>query len=141
MLATRQTLASSKVSKLLVAYGADAQILLQPCPGWVEQVEKGDLSSPATKLLVEKYVVPLLSKGADTLVLGCTHYPFLTPVIRAIAGPAVTILDPAAAVARSFIAGCGQAVGCLNGVSPEPSISGRVDRCRCHRLIRCGKTL
>jgi glutamate racemase len=102
VLATRQTLASAKVSKLLVAYGADAQILLQPCPGWVEQVEKGDLSSPATKLLVEKYVVPLLSKGADTLVLGCTHYPFLTPVIRAIAGPTVTILDPAAAVAREL---------------------------------------
>ena len=102
VLATRQTLASSKFSKLLVAYGADVQVLLQPCPGWVEQVEKGDLSSPATKALVEKYVGPLLSKGTDTLVLGCTHYPFLTPVIRAITGPAVTILDPAAAVAREL---------------------------------------
>jgi len=102
VLATRQTLASSKFSTLLVAYGAGIQVLLQPCPGWVEQVEKGDLSSPATTSLVEKCVGPLLSQGADTLVLGCTHYPFLTPVIRAIAGPAVTILDPAAAVAREL---------------------------------------
>ena len=102
VLATRQTLSGSKFSRLLVAYGADVQILLQPCPGLVEQVEKGDLSSQATRSLVEQYVVPLLTKGADTLVLGCTHYPFLIPVIRAIAGPSVTIIDPSAAVAREL---------------------------------------
>jgi glutamate racemase len=102
VLATRQTLASAKFSKLLTAYGADVQILRQPCPGWVEQVEQGDLSSQETQLLVEKYVAPLLAKGADTLVLGCTHYPFLMPVIRVVTGPAVTILDPSAAVAREL---------------------------------------
>lgn len=102
VLATRQTLSGSKFSRLLVACGADVQILLQPCPGLVEQVEKGDLSSQATRLLVEQYVIPLLAKGADTLVLGCTHYPFLIPVIRAIAGPSVSIIDPAAAVAREL---------------------------------------
>ena len=102
VLATRQTLSGSKFSRLLVAYGADVQILLQPCPGLVEQVEKGDLSSQATRSLVEQYVVPLLTKGADTLVLGCTHYPFLIPVIRDIAGPSVTIIDPSAAVAREL---------------------------------------
>ncbi len=102
VLATRQTLSGSKFSRLLAAYGADVQILLQPCPGLVEQVEKGDLSSQTTRSLVEQYVVPLLTKGADTLVLGCTHYPFLIPVIRAIAGPSVTIIDPSAAVAREL---------------------------------------
>lgn len=102
VLATRQTLSGSKFSRLLVAYGADVQILQQPCPGLVEQVEKGDLSSQATRSLVEQYVGPLLTKGADTLVLGCTHYPFLIPVIRAIAGPSVTIVDPSAAVAREL---------------------------------------
>jgi glutamate racemase len=102
VLATSQTLSSSKFSRLLLAYGADVQILLQPCPGLVEQVEKGDLSSEATRSLVEQYVVPLVRKGADTLVLGCTHYPFLSPVIRDIAGPSVTIIDPSAAVAREL---------------------------------------
>jgi glutamate racemase len=102
VLATRQTLSGSKFSRLLTTYGDDLEILLQPCPGWVEQVEKGDLSSPTTRLLVERYVNPLLTKGADTLVLGCTHYPFLTPVIQAVAGPSVTIIDPSAAVAREL---------------------------------------
>ena len=102
VLATRQTLSGSKFSRLLATYGADVQILLQPCPGLAEQVEKGDLSGQATRSLVERYVVPLLTKGADTLVLGCTHYPFLIPVIRAIAGPSVTIIDPSAAVAREL---------------------------------------
>ena len=102
VLATRQTLSSSKFSRLLVAHGADARILLQPCPGLVEQVEKGDLSSQATRSLVEQYVVPLLTQGADTLVLGCTHYPFLIPVIRAVAGESVTVIDPSAAVAREL---------------------------------------
>jgi glutamate racemase len=100
VLATRHTLSSPKFSRLLTAYAADVQILLQPCPGWVELVEEGDLSSEATRSLVEQYVGPLLAKGADTLVLGCTHYPFLMPVIRAVAGPGVTILDPSEAVAR-----------------------------------------
>lgn len=100
VLATRQTLSGAKFSRLLVANGADVRILLQPCPGLVEQVEKGDLTSQETRSLIEQYVVPLLAKGADTLVLGCTHYPFLIPVIRAVAGPSVTIVDPSAAVAR-----------------------------------------
>src|SRR6185436_13803220 len=93
---------SQKFSKLLVAHDAGVQIVLQPCPGLVEQVEKGDLSSEATRSLVEQYVVPLVRKGADTLVLGCTHYPFLSRVIRDIAGPSVTIIDPSAAVAREL---------------------------------------
>jgi len=102
VLATSQTLSGPKFSKLLDAYGAHVKILLQPCPGLVEQVEKGDLSSQATRSLVERYVVPLLEQGADTLVLGCTHYPFVTPVIQAVAGPSVAIIDPSAAVAREL---------------------------------------
>ena len=102
VLATRQTLASAKFSRLVAAYGADVQVISQPCPGLVEQVEQGDLSSDATRTLVEACVVPLLAKGADTLVLGCTHYPFLTPVIRTVAGPSVAILDPSVAVASEL---------------------------------------
>lgn len=102
VLATRQTLSSPKFSKLLVAHGAGVEILLQPCPGLVERVESGNWLDTATRSLVEQYVAPLLAKGADTLVLGCTHYPFLTAVIRDIAGPAVTIVDPAAAVSREL---------------------------------------
>jgi glutamate racemase len=102
ILATTQTLSSPKFSRLLAGYSDKVRFLVQACPGLVEQVEKGELSSRATRALVEQYVLPLLEQGADTLVLGCTHYPFLDGVIKSVAGPAVTLIDPAVAVAREL---------------------------------------
>jgi glutamate racemase len=66
----------------------------------VEQVEAGDLSGPATLELLRRYTQPLLARGADAIVLGCTHYSFLQDSIRRVAGPSVTLFDSAAAVAR-----------------------------------------
>jgi glutamate racemase len=100
VLATSRTLASSKFLRLVHTHGTGVQVVVQPCPGWVEQVERGDLTSEDTRALVEQYVRPLLARQADTLVLGCTHYPFLRPVIETLAGPHVRIVDPAIAVAR-----------------------------------------
>jgi glutamate racemase len=100
VMATTQTLASPRFSSLVRRHAADVQVLVQPCPGLVEQVEAGELASSSTRALVEQYVRPLVDKGADTIVLGCTHYPFLSAVIQEIAGPAVTVIDPAIAVAR-----------------------------------------
>ncbi|MFZ5756888.1 MAG: glutamate racemase [Pseudomonadota bacterium] len=102
VLATRATLASGNVSRLVALHASQLQVHLQPCSGLVEQVERGDLSGPETRALVAQYVEPLLAQGVDTLVLGCTHYPFLEPLIRDIAGPGVAILDPAPAVAREL---------------------------------------
>ncbi|MDH4233888.1 MAG: glutamate racemase [Gallionella sp.] len=102
VLATSGTLSSSNFAKLHERFGAEVEILVQACPGLVEQVEAGDLSGGNTRALIEKYLVPLLAQEADTIVLGCTHYPFLAPLIREIAGPAVAIIDPAPAVAREL---------------------------------------
>jgi glutamate racemase len=102
VLATSQTIASARFSKLLETFAGGATILSQPCPGLVEQVEEGDLAGPVTAQLVESYVRPLLDRGADTLVLGCTHYPFVADVIAAVAGPGVAVIDPSAAVAREL---------------------------------------
>ena len=102
VLATSRTIASDNIAKLHERFGADVKILMQACPGLVEQVEAGDLSSDETRTLIEQYVNPLLKQGADTLVLGCTHYPFLAPLIREIAGSSVTIIEPAAAIAREL---------------------------------------
>jgi glutamate racemase len=102
VLATSRTIASDNFAKLHERFGADVKILMQPCPGLVEQVEAGNLSGDNTRALVERYVVPLLEQGADTLVLGCTHYPFLTALIQEIAGSSVAILDPSAAIAREL---------------------------------------
>jgi glutamate racemase len=102
VLATSQTLASERLSRLVEAHGKSVQVLLQPCPGLVEQVEKGELHSPETEGLVARYVRPLVERRSDTLVLGCTHYPFLKSVIAAVAGDSVTLVDPAVAVAREL---------------------------------------
>lgn len=102
VLATSQTLASESFARLVENYGKGVRIVLQASPGLMEQVEKGDLDSTGTRALVTRYVSSLLERGADTIVLGCTHYPFLLPVIRAVAGPTVSIVDPSVAVAREL---------------------------------------
>ncbi|MGZ5043375.1 MAG: glutamate racemase [Methylobacter sp.] len=102
VMATSRTLVSDNFVKLFARYGEHAKILGQACPGLVEQVEAGDLSGAKTRLLLEGYVLPMLEQGADTIVLGCTHYPFLAPLIREIAGPNVAVIDSAAAVARQL---------------------------------------
>jgi len=102
VLATSRTLVSDNFVQLFARYGADVEILGQACPGLVEQVEAGDLSGNQTRLLLAQYVVPLLERKADIIVLGCTHYPFLAPLIREIAGSGVAVIDSAAAVAREL---------------------------------------
>lgn len=100
VLTTSRTALSARFRKLLTRHGGTTRILVQPCPGWVELVEEGQLSGPAANALVAEYVEPVLREGADVLVLGCTHYSFLSPVIQALAGEGVTLVDPAPAVAR-----------------------------------------
>jgi glutamate racemase len=101
VLATTRTLSSPRFLKLVGTFSG-TDVILQSCPGLVEQVEAGDLSSTNTQALIEAYVRPLVDRGADTLVLGCTHYAFLRPVIQATAGPSVTLVDSAEAVARQL---------------------------------------
>ena len=103
VLATQSTVQSASVARLCAQHGRDARILLKACPGWVEQVEQADLHSAQTQALLRRDIEPLLAEGADTLVLGCTHYPFLRDSVAAIAGPDVTLIDPAQAVARELV--------------------------------------
>jgi len=102
VLATTQTLAGQKFAKLVSTYAGDVEVLTQACPGLVEQVERGDFMSASTRSLVEQYLRPMLDKGADTIVLGCTHYPFVSDAIRDVAGPDVNLIDSAGPVAREL---------------------------------------
>lgn len=102
VLATRQTVQSASVARLVALYGDNKRILLQACPGLVEQVELADLHSADTQALLQQFIQPLVAEGADTLVLGCTHYPFLRERIKQLAGDGVTLIDPAEAVAREL---------------------------------------
>jgi glutamate racemase len=102
VLATIGTLESARFAALLERYGEEVEIITQGCPGLVEQVEQGELDSPRTRALVERYTAPLLARGADTLILGCTHYPFLASLIHEVAGKNITLVDTGGAVARQL---------------------------------------
>jgi glutamate racemase len=103
VMTTSATAAAPKFRALVERHHGSARVIVQPCPGLVEQVEKGDLESPATRALVAGYVEPLVADGADVIVLGCTHYPFLKPVVQDVAGPACVLIDPSAAVASQVV--------------------------------------
>ncbi|OFA06362.1 glutamate racemase [Duganella sp. HH101] len=108
VLATARTLKGDKFLQLReqISAATQAEFLLQPCIGLVDQIELGDLETPAIAALLEQYVAPLLDQGADTLVLGCTHYPFVQTgierVLRAHGRQDVTLIDTGDAVARQL---------------------------------------
>lgn len=109
VLATRRTLASKKFELLheRVASSSNTLFLLQPCPGLASQIERGELRSAATTELVQRYVAPLIRRGADILVLGCTHYPFVQPLIensvRQMNFGTIRILDTGEPVTRQLV--------------------------------------
>lgn len=102
VLATTGTLQSAKFAALLDRFASDVQVVTQPCPGLVELIETGDLGSPVLRQLLQGYVQPLLDAGCDTLILGCTHYPFLRPLLADMVPQDVAIIDTGAAVARQL---------------------------------------
>ena len=105
VLATAGTLQSTQFEKLSNLYGRTAEgrsveLITQPCNGLVERVEAGDLKGPIVTQLLEQHLQPLLERNVDTLVLGCTHYPFLIDTITQITGLGVSIIHPGEAVAK-----------------------------------------
>jgi glutamate racemase len=102
VLATTGTLQSAKFAALLDRFAADVRVVTQPCPGLVELIETGDLTSPAIRRLLQQYVQPLLAAGCDTIILGCTHYPFLKPLLREMVPVSITLIDTGGAVARQL---------------------------------------
>ena len=102
VLATTGTLQSAKFAALLDRFATDVKVITQPCPGLVELIENGDLRSPELRQLLAGYVAPLLAAGADTLILGCTHYPFLKPMLRQMIPEDISLIDTGAAVARQL---------------------------------------
>lgn len=100
LLATQRTLATERLKELTLSYAKEHTVLLQACPGLVELVEEGAQASDACQELLVKYLTPMMEQSADTVVLGCTHYPFLEDQIQHIMGAGVTLVDPAEAVAK-----------------------------------------
>jgi glutamate racemase len=100
VIATQATFQGELFASLVQRFARDVKVLTQICPGLVEVIEAGKLDTPETAALLRDCLQPLMAAGIDQLVLGCTHYPFVQPVIERIAGPGVELIDPAPAVAR-----------------------------------------
>jgi glutamate racemase len=102
VLATTGTLQSAKFAGLLDRFAGNVRVVTQPCPGLVELIEAGDLFSPGLRALLQGYVEPLLAEGCDTIILGCTHYPFLKPLLREMIPESISLIDTGHAVARQL---------------------------------------
>lgn len=100
VLATTGTLKSAQFAGLLESYGRNVKVVAQACVGLVECIERGEITAPNTQALIAQYCAPLLAEGADTIVLGCTHYPFVRHVIERVVGSQVALIDTGAAVAK-----------------------------------------
>jgi len=100
VIATTATFQTEVYASVVERFGRDTQVLHQPCPGLVKAIEAGESGMPETEAMLRGWLEPLLAEGIDALVLGCTHYPLVRPLIERIVGPGVRVIDPSPAVAR-----------------------------------------
>ena len=103
VLATPATIASARYQSLLARHSGTAEVISQPCPGLADLIEHGDFDSPALCDLIDKFCAPLRAAGVDTVLMGCTHYPLIQPLIQAALGPDVQLLNIETAVARQAL--------------------------------------
>lgn len=102
VLATPGTFQGQLFAQTAARYAAQVRLINQGCPGLVERIERGDGDTAETEQLLRSWLEPMLAQGADTLVLACTHYPFVLPAIQRIIGSRMRVIDPAPAVARQL---------------------------------------
>lgn len=100
VIATEATFQGELFASVVGRFAQNARVVTRACPQFVRLVEAGELRSARAEAAVRACLEPLLAEGIDQLVLGCTHFPFLADVIRAVMGPGVVLVDPSAAVAR-----------------------------------------
>jgi glutamate racemase len=100
VLATPATFQGALYASVVERFANGVQLHQHTCPGLVAQIEAGEVETARTQVILEDALRPMLAEGIDTVVLGCTHYPFVIPLIEQIVGPGVRVIDPAPAVAR-----------------------------------------
>jgi glutamate racemase len=100
VIGTAGTIASGAYARAIHALRADAAVHSHACPLFVPLVEEGWFDHPATELVAREYLEPLRKAGVDVLVLGCTHYPLLKPLLARVMGPGVTLIDSAEETAK-----------------------------------------
>jgi glutamate racemase len=102
VLATPATFQGELYASVVERFANGVELMQNTCPGLVEQIERGNLAGERTREILTQALAPMLKAGIDTVVLGCTHYPFVIPLIQEIVGPQVRVIDPAPAIARQI---------------------------------------
>ena len=100
VLATPATFQGALYASVVERFASAVELIQSTCPGLVQEIEMGNLDGLETRRILEDALLPMLEKNIDTVVLGCTHYPFVIPLIQQIVGENVRVIDPAPAVAR-----------------------------------------
>ena len=126
VLATPATFQGELFASVVERFANGVQLINQVCPGLVEQVEAGQLDTPDTAAMLDRFLAPIRSGGADTIVLACTHYPFVIDAIRSLA-PGIDVIDPAPAIARQ-----------VDRVLSERGLSTASEQLGRHRFITSG---
>jgi glutamate racemase len=99
VMATPATFQGALFASVVERFAGDVKLVKETCPGLVQQIEAGELHTPKTREMLAGFLKPILAANADTIVLACTHYPFVIDAIRSLA-PGVNVIDPAPAIAR-----------------------------------------
>lgn len=100
VLATPATFQGALYASVVERFAKGVELFQATCPGLVQQIEQGNLTGETTRQILEQALTPMLQQNIDTVVLGCTHYPFVIPLIQHIVGKDVRVIDPAPAVAK-----------------------------------------
>ncbi len=100
VLATPATFQGALYASVVERFGVGVELFQHTCPGLVNQIEAGELDTPKTRAILEDALLPMLKKNIDTVVIGCTHYPFVIPLIKQVVGENVRVIDPAPSVAK-----------------------------------------
>lgn len=100
VLATKATVQGPTMADVVERFAQGVEVIQQACPGLAQRIDNGDTTSVETEALLRNWIEPMLERGIDALVLGCTHYPLVRPLIERITGPQVRVIEPSAAIAR-----------------------------------------
>ncbi|MCC6540677.1 MAG: glutamate racemase [Flavobacteriales bacterium] len=119
VIATVATFQSELYATIVERFAQGVEVLHQPCPSLVKQIEAGDFDTPITEAMLRGWLEPMLARNIDALVLGCTHYPIVRPLIERIVGPDVRVIDPTPAIARQL-----DRILQRDGIGRDPSASG-----------------
>jgi glutamate racemase len=122
VLATSATFQGELYNSVVERFAHDVEIFKDTCPGLVSQIEKGDLEGTITSSILEKSLRPMLKNNIDVVVLGCTHYPFVIPLIKKIVGEKVNVIDPTYAIVEQV-----SRILKENNLSDKSSNKGKID--------------